>query len=137
MTRRNDDYVPPTRRYSVDDDSVAEDDPRLRRCPDCDRRVSVRAYECPNCGSPLRSPERDRAGQILKWAFIVWNVAMFVWLVLGITHASKVGRAVDEDSAKAGAAIGTGIGVCFIMTIWGLGTAVLGALVYFTRAKRE
>src|SRR5262249_7502498 len=34
MTRRNDDYVPPNRRYSADDDSVAEDDPRLTRCPD-------------------------------------------------------------------------------------------------------
>ncbi|MCI0458296.1 MAG: hypothetical protein L0Z62_15135, partial [Gemmataceae bacterium] len=31
----------------------AAEGPRLRACPDCNREVSVRAAQCPHCGSPL------------------------------------------------------------------------------------
>src|SRR5262245_30217625 len=50
------------RREEIDDD----DYPELDRCPDCNRRVSPRAYECPSCGAPLRRPHRSVPGQVLK-----------------------------------------------------------------------
>lgn len=80
--------------------------------------------------------DRTLFGKIIKWVFILFNILMLVWLVGGFSAASQhVGNATSE-AARAGAAIGTALGVGMIMTIWVMGDVIIGILVLLTRRKK-
>lgn len=105
----------------------------LVNCPECATEVSDSALNCPKCGKQLRKPKRSFFGKMMKWVFIVFNLLMIVWLVTGLNAGSQV--AAVTEAQKAGAAIGTGIGVMLILTVWTIGDIILGLFVFFTRAK--
>lgn len=109
----------------------------LVKCKECQTEVSDKAYDCPNCGAILRKPKRTIFGKIIKFSFIGFNILMLIWIISGIgTAAESVGTAASE-AEQAGAAIGTGLGVMFIVMIWAVGDFILGLMTLFTRPKKS
>jgi hypothetical protein len=99
----------------------------LVKCPECATEVSDTAMKCTKCGVQLRKPQRTFFGKLIKWFFIIFNGLMALWLIIGMNAASKIGA--ETAAEKAGAAIGTGIGVVFVLSIWGFGIIVLERVV--------
>lgn len=106
----------------------------LVKCPECGQEVSDSALDCPKCGKQLRKPKRGFFGKLFIWSFYLYNLLMVVWLIGGINSASKI-EAVSE-AEKAGAAIGTGIGITMILIVWVIGDIITGLLALMTRPKR-
>lgn len=103
-------------------------------CPECSNSISDTAFKCPKCGVQLRKPKRGFFGKLFKWSFIAFNILMLVWLVSGVNAASE-GMNGLNDAERAGAAIGTGLGVAMIFSVWVVGDIILGLFVLFTRPK--
>ncbi len=63
-----------------------------------------------------------------------WQLLMLGWIV---SYSKTVSSLVDAGGAQgAGAAIGGGIGVGFIIFIWASGTVILGIFVLLTRRSK-
>ena len=107
----------------------------LIECPECGAGgVSDSATKCPKCGAQLRKPRRSVFGQIMKWIFLAFNVLMLIWLITGVSAATK-GMDAMSETEQAGTAVGTGIGAVLIVILWALGAVILGLLVIVTRPK--
>jgi uncharacterized protein YecT (DUF1311 family) len=85
----------------------------------------------------IRREKRVRGtfGQIIKWAFIGFNVLMLLWLVSGMVAVGNVYSGATSGAAQAGAAIGSAIGFGMILSIWALGDIILGLFVLLTRGE--
>ena len=81
------------------------------------------------------SGKRTFLGQLSKWTFWGFNILMAVWLIGGMSSASKE---IDKlgGAEAAGAAIGTGIGAIMILMIWVFGDIILGMFYFFTRPAK-
>lgn len=71
------------------------------------------------------------------WALVVWNVLMVLWAV---RYTGGVGDCAGETGwaltvCEAGKAIGTGVGVPFIVVVWFVGFVVFG-LIWLTSRPR-
>jgi hypothetical protein len=106
----------------------------LIQCPECKAEVSDQATKCVKCGYAIRKPRRGIFGKLVKWAFILFNVLMLVWLIAGMNAAANATQPGTE-AGKAGAAIGTAIGAGLIIALWVAGDIILGLFVLFTRPK--
>lgn len=106
----------------------------LVKCPECGQEVSDSALDCPKCGKQLRKPKRGFFGKLCLWGFYLFNVLMVLWLIGGLNSVSKMQAVTDAE--KAGAAIGTGIGVTMILIVWVIGDIITGFLALMTRPKR-
>lgn len=104
-------------------------------CPECQSDVSDAALKCPSCGVQLRIPKRTFFGKLVKYSFILFNLIMAYWIFAGLGGASEQYSELSSEAEKAGAAIGTGLGVMFIAGIWFVGDVILGLFVLFTRPK--
>lgn len=107
----------------------------LISCPECSASMSDKALKCTQCGVQLRKPTRGVFGKLIKWTFIGFNALMALWLWAGMKAASTAIDASTSEAARAGAAIGTGIGAALIVTLWVAGAVILGLFVMFTRPK--
>lgn len=96
--------------------------------------VSDTALKCVKCGVQLRKPKRGFFGKLIKWSFIGFNILMAIWLIGGMGAATD-GMDAMSEAERAGAAIGTGIGVALILGIWMIGDVILGLFVLLTRPK--
>ena len=108
----------------------------LINCKECNVEVSDKALDCPKCGAKLRNPRRSLFGKLVKYSFIGFNVLMLLWIVSGIGGASEIIDTAGSEAEKAGAAIGTGLGVMMLIFIWVAGDVVLGLMTLLTRAKK-
>lgn len=106
----------------------------LVACPECSTQVSDQAFKCPSCGKQIRKPKRSFMGKLFKYGFVAFNVLMLIWLVGGYNAATR-DMAGMTGAESAGAAIGTGLGVAFILGIWIIGDMFLGLFVMLTRPK--
>lgn len=106
----------------------------LISCPECKANVSNTALKCPSCGTQLRKPKRGFFGKLFKWSFVGFNLLMLVWLVTGFNAATSDMNTLN-GAEQAGAAIGTGIGMAMVLTVWVLGSIILGLFVILTRPK--
>ena len=106
----------------------------LISCPECQTEVSDTALHCTKCGVQLRKLTRSIFGKLVKWSFILFNLLMAAWLVGG-TRAATKGYEAMSSAEQAGTAIGTGIGVVLILTIWVVGDIILGIFTLLTRPK--
>ncbi len=104
------------------------------KCPECTSEVSDSALKCPSCGVQLRKPTRGFFGKLMKWGFICFNIVMTAWLVGGMSKAAETMDGMS-GAESVGGAIGTGLGVAIIISIWVFGDVVLGLFVLFTRPK--
>jgi hypothetical protein len=80
--------------------------------------------------------KRGFFGWVFLLIFWLWQIIMIVSLVSGLSGSSGVYNSATSDAGRAGAAIGTGLGVTAILVFWCLGTIILGFLVMFTRGKK-
>ena len=103
-------------------------------CPECSSEVSDSAMKCPSCGVQLRKPKRGFFGKLVKYSFIVFNVLMVLWLVGGMGAATE-GMDAMSEAEKAGTAVGAGLGMAVVLSIWVFGDIILGLFVLFTRPK--
>ncbi|WP_374679433.1 zinc ribbon domain-containing protein [Hymenobacter sp. J193] len=108
----------------------------LVTCPECAAQISSSASKCPSCGFELRKPKRSVFGKFIKYVFIGFNLLMMYWLFAGVGAAADSMSTATSEAEKAGAAVGTGLGAFMILLIWFFGDVIIGALVFFTRAKR-
>ena len=106
----------------------------LIQCQECLQEISSDAIKCPKCGKLIRKPKRSLFGKIVKWSFIAFNILMLIWLISGISNAGADMEGMS-DAYQAGAAVGSGLAVAFIMILWVLGDILLGLIVFFTRPK--
>jgi hypothetical protein len=106
------------------------------KCPECSAEVSDTAFDCPKCATQLRKPKRTFFGQIIKWLFILFNLLMLVWIIAGLSGGSDAVNNASSDAEATGAAIGTGIGVFFLLIVWGFGDLILGLFFLFTRPSK-
>lgn len=107
----------------------------LINCPECNAEVSDAAFKCPKCAYQIKKPKRGCLGGILKWAFILFNILMIVWLV---SYFGTIGEALDSSTSEAqktGTAIGGTMGTGMLLSIWVIGDIILGLFVLFTRPK--
>ena len=107
----------------------------LIKCPECGSDISDSAMKCPHCGKQLKKPKRGFFGKIFLWLFYLFNILMLLWVITGMNAASDVVTKATTEAEKAGATIGTGIGMTFIMLIWAIGDIITGLLALMTRPK--
>ena len=107
----------------------------LVSCPECLKDVSDTALRCPSCGKQLKKPRRSLFGKVIKWAFILFNLFMIYCLFAGLGGSGEVMNHATSDAERAGAAIGTGLGLMAIASLWVIGDIIIGILVFLTRPK--
>ena len=109
----------------------------LKNCPECKSEISDSAYECPKCGKILRKLRRGPIGFIFKWLFILFNAFMLYCAVVGMNATSETIKSATSTAEQAGAAIGAGLGMTMILSIWGFGAVILGLFVLFTKPTKK
>ncbi|WP_157219820.1 hypothetical protein [Flavisphingomonas formosensis] len=72
--------------------------------------------------------DRSLFGKLAKWAFIAFNAAMALWLMIG-TGGSL-------DVAPPGGAEDPALGTELIVILWVVGAVLLGLVVLFTRRRK-
>ncbi|GAB7259265.1 zinc ribbon domain-containing protein [Dickeya dianthicola] len=107
----------------------------LVNCTECGKEVSDTALKCPSCGKQLRKPKRSFFGKIIKWVFILFNIFMIYSVFAGLGGSGEVINNATSEAERAGAAIGTGIGVMMLGSVWVIGDIIIGILVFLTRPK--
>lgn len=80
--------------------------------------------------------DRTFFGKLIKWLFIGFNIIMLLWMVSSCVAVSDVSAEAVNDAERAGAAIGAGLGMTFLLFVWGIGDVILGLFVLFTRRKK-
>lgn len=80
--------------------------------------------------------DRTAFGKLVKWIFIGFNVLMLIWMVSSCAAVGNMSADAVNDAERAGTAIGAGIGMTFLLIVWGLGDVILGLFVLFTRRKK-
>ena len=79
---------------------------------------------------PLIGNEERYGGKgwnIMKWFAIFHTIFCVIWAVYGLVVGSDVASKTNDDFGRAGAVIGTGLGIIMIMMVWFGG--VLGSLI--------
>lgn len=89
---------------------------------------------------PTVQIERRRRGVfgwVIAFFFWGWQLVMAGALISGLNGASNHTAALHSEAERAGASIGTGLGVAFVLFLWVLGTIIFGFMMMFTRGRRE
>lgn len=73
------------------------------------------------------------------WALVIWNVLMLLWTV---RSAGGIGDCAGESGwaltvCEAGRAIGSGMGVPFIIIVWLIGFVVFGLIWLMSRPRGQ
>ena len=64
--------------------------------------------------------------KMIRGAFIGFNVIMLIWVASGLYTSTS-------SDAEA---VGKGIGVFMLLSLWAVGDIILGILFFFTRSKK-
>ena len=108
----------------------------LTACPSCGNDISAKAFDCPNCGHPIRKPKRGLFGKLFKWTLILFNILMVAWLLSYFNVIGEQMSSAASDAEQAGTAIGGTLGVGMILSVWVIGDIILGLAALLTRPKR-
>ncbi|HBA9327035.1 TPA: hypothetical protein KHV12_003828 [Escherichia coli] len=60
---------------------------------------------------------------------------MIYMLLVGLGGTSEIINNATSDAEKAGAVIGTGLGLITIGSLWVIGDIIIGILVFLTKPK--
>ena len=96
-----------------------------QKCPTCSVESSDTEVWCPSCGARLGIKERSVTGKLVMWGFIVFNV-FFGGVFINSMYVSSTSTP-DHITAVLGATS--------LMTYWGIGALLLGALMLITKPK--
>ena len=102
----------------------------LIKCPECQKEVSDSALCCPACGKQLKKLKRSFFGKL-----IFFNIFMIYTLLVGLGGADEIINNTTSNAEKAGAVIGTGLGLIVIGGLWVIGDIIIGILVFLTKPK--
>jgi hypothetical protein len=80
--------------------------------------------------------DRTLVGKIFKWLFIIFNAIMLIALVRGCSATNEVMMNAQSEAERAGAGLGTVLGIGMLLTLWVFGDIILGLFVLFTRRKK-
>ena len=80
--------------------------------------------------------KRGVFGWLFLLLFIAFNLLMIVAVVVGLGGSAEVVGSAASGAEKAGATIGAGLGLGFLLTIWVIGDILLGIPVMLTRPSR-
>lgn len=108
----------------------------LIHCKECNSEISSEAFDCPKCGAKLRIPKRTVFGNFVKFGFIGFNILMVYWFFSYVVDISHSLNTASSEAVKTGTSIGGGIGMMFILIIWGVGCVVLGLMMLLTKPKK-
>lgn len=84
----------------------------------------------------IEKHQRGFFGQMFKWLFIGFNVIMLISLVGGMMAVSNHTATLTSQAERAGATIGTAMGMSAILFVWVVGIVVLGIFVLLTKGKK-
>lgn len=86
----------------------------------------------------VRTERRKRGvfGWIVLLAFWAFNLFMAWALLSGLTDTAGRTAALTSDAERAGAAIGTALGVGFILFVWMAGAVILGLFTWLTAGRK-
>lgn len=89
-------------------------------------------------GTVTRTETRKRGflGKVFLWLFWLFQLLMIVWLIGGLGSVAENTANLQSEAERAGAAIGTALGLGMIAGFWMAGTVVLGAFVLLTRGSK-
>lgn len=74
--------------------------------------------------------------RLIKWSIYIWTAFCLLGLVTGIIAMSET-PAPTSDAERAGAAIGTALGVGFWAVLWFIPTVGLGLIALLVRPRGE
>ncbi len=80
--------------------------------------------------------KRGVFGWLVALLFWGWNALMAWGLLSGLAKTADSYPAINSEAGRAGAAIGTALGVGTILFFWVAGTVILGLMMLFTRGKK-
>lgn len=84
----------------------------------------------------IQKSKRGFFGWLFLLIFLGWNVLMVMWLFAVGDHSSGVIATSQSEAERAGAAIGTGIGIMMILFVWCIGAVITGLLALLTRGGK-
>ena len=80
--------------------------------------------------------KRGFFGHVFKWLFILFNIVMLAWFVGGLMQAGGVVAGASSEAERAGATLGTAVGIGMVLTLWVMGDCILALFVVFTRGRK-
>lgn len=85
----------------------------------------------------VRTEKRKRGfiGKSFLFLFWIFNGLMLWWLIAAIGTTSNGVATATSEASKAGAVIGSAIGMGLIMAVWAAGAIILGVIVALTPGK--
>ena len=81
--------------------------------------------------------KRGFFGALFKWFLILFNVLMLIILVAGLANVGDLLDKAGSEAERAGAAVGTTLGIAIILFFWVVGTVILGMLALVTRGSKR
>ena len=85
-----------------------------------------------------QQPRKKR--RVFMWVILAINALFLWWIIAGVggtadNCAGEVGDALE--SCQTGTAIGTGIGIIFIIFLWAMVDVILGVIYIVTRRRND
>lgn len=80
--------------------------------------------------------KRGPFGWVVAILFWGWNLFMAWGLFSGLARTADHYSTIGSDAGRAGAAVGTALGVGAILFLWVAGAVILGLIMLFTQGKR-
>ncbi|RDU69821.1 zinc ribbon domain-containing protein [Helicobacter aurati] len=107
----------------------------LIACKECGNEVSDKAFKCQNCGVRLRKPKRGLFGFMVKWAFILFNLIMLLWVIFVFTFYSNGAIESTDEIGQVAHVMAGGFWITLTFAIWVIADFILGLFVFLTRPK--
>ena len=80
--------------------------------------------------------DRTPLGKAAKWLFILFNIFMIFALYSGCSATTDTITSATTGAERAGASIGTALGVGILLMLWVMGDIIIGTVVLLTRRKK-
>lgn len=80
--------------------------------------------------------DRTPLGKAVKWLFILFNLFMIFALYSGCSATSDSITSATSEAERAGATLGTAMGVGMLLVLWVMGDIIIGTVVLLTRRKK-
>lgn len=81
----------------------------------------------------VQKRKRGVFGWLVAIVFWGFNLLMLAWLVSAFGLVGEQYSSATSNAARAGTAIGAGLGISMLLGVWLIGDLILGLIMYFTR----
>lgn len=109
----------------------------MKTCPKCSTTLEDDATSCVSCGFRMNTPQRTRIGIVVKWLFVIFNIAMCSWVLVAMGIFDSVDTTSQAKALPHGTENAAGMGVSMIVMVWLICNAVFGILLWDTRTRAK